>query len=862
MTSILFIFFTDPLKEYIMDKLENLFENCLKPGRYVGSEYNSVHRDWDKSELKVVLAFPDTYEIGQSGLGLKIIAEALLKNESYLVERVFAPWIDLEEKLREEKISLFSLESRKPIKEFDLLGITLPYEMCYTNILSILSLSDIPFLSSERGEGYPIIIGGGACTFNPEPVADFFDILLLGDGEESVVEVANLLRDCKKTKKSKAEFLQEASKIQGAYVPSFYEPIYAEDGSFVELKKTVEYAPDFIEKRTLKSLDDAVFPVNPPVPFTETIHDRIMLEIARGCTRGCRFCQASMYYRPVRERSKEKILELLEKSINATGYEEVSLSSLSCTDHSMIAELISEIQTKYEEKYVELSLPSIRTDAFSVNLAKLVQKFRRTSLTFAPEVGTEKMRNVVNKGSSEDDVIEIAKECKKAGWNSLKLYFLTGLPFEEESDIDGIIDLIWKVLKSSGLKLTISFSSFVPKPQTPFQWAKFVSIPETVERQAKLKRKLKHGKITMKFHVPELSFLEAVFAKGDRRLSKVLVEAYKNGCKFDGWTDCFKFDKWMESFANCSIDPNFYTKEASLNDRLPWEHLMSKTFSNFLKTEFVKASQQIVTPDCRFSCNGCGVCKDGVNPVIGHSSIDLKNFEYKDEKDHSELECSGDSIQKFRIKYKKGKESRLTSHLDMLRAFQRIIRRANLPVAYTRGFHPRMKLVPGHAIGLGAMSNSEWMDLDLREKMTVSDVFEKLTKVTCPGIEILEIREVPLKIKAVTEIANGAIWNIYFEKEFESEKAKSFCKSILNSSEIKITRKDKEVDIRTFISDLYFDEKEKNMFVLDSFISHQGTVRPSEIAKLIIEKFGQCDYYSVKDAVYCLRDNKKIEPWG
>lgn len=842
--------------------MDRIFETCLKPGRYTGTEYNSRKRDWDKSSLKIALAFPDTYEIGQSGLGLKIVAGVLEQNEDWLVERVFAPWSDLAEKMAEKGLQLCSLESRRPVKDFDILGFTLPYEMSYSNILYIMSLSGMPLFAKDRDESYPLVIGGGACTLNPEPVADFFDIFIMGDGEESMPEIASLYLECRNNGLSRREFLEKACHLKGFYVPSFYEPVYDENGRFVRIDKTFADAPDYIERRIVSSLDDAYFPVDPPVPHTETIHDRIMLEISRGCTRGCRFCQASIYYRPVRERSRERLMKLLEESVRHTGYEEVSLVSLSCTDHSEIASIASEIQEKYEGKYIELSLPSLRTDAFSVSLAKLVQKFRRSSLTFAPEVGTAKMRNVVNKGSSEQDVIDIAKDCKKAGWQALKLYFLTGLPFEEESDIDGIADLVWRTLKETGLKLTLSVSSFVPKPQTPFQWARFVSIPETRERQAKMKRIMKHGKINLKFHVSYLSFLEAVFARGDRKLSAVLAEANRLGCRFDGWSDCFDFEKWMLAFENCGIDPESYTGSYSLEEPLPWDHMTAPSLRSFLKNEYIKASNEAVTPDCRMSCNGCGCCKDGIKPVIQSSLPDLSSLEYEDTGEL--LECSADPVVKFRIKYRKTMDARLTSHLDILRSFQRIVRRADLPAAYTKGFHPRMRLVPGPALGLGVLSDSEWMDLDLRENMELEEVRRRLEEASGRGIEIEEIRELPLNAKAVTEIVSGSLWKIYADEKIDACKAAAFAKDLLARDSVIVARKDKDVDIRPFIADIYPDPDDEKAFVLDTWISHKGTAKPSEIISLIEKESGidAGGWTALRTYLYCDSSDGKKEPWG
>ena len=617
-------------KNNFMRKLALSDEILLKisqPARYIGGEVNMVKKDPSKVAVRFAMCFPDVYEIGMSHLGIQILYDMFNRRDDVYCERVYSPWMDLDPIMREQKIPLFAVESQDPIKKFDFIGITIQYEMCYTNILQVLELSQIPLHAEDRTEEDPIVIGGGPCTYNPEPIAPFFDLFYMGEGEVVYFDLIDRYKEIKARGGSRKEFLEQAAQIPGIYVPGFYDVTYKEDGTIEAMTPNNPHAPQTVSKQLVMDMSDTWYPEKPVVPYLRATQDRVVLEIMRGCIRGCRFCQAGMVYRPVRERSLEELKRLARTMLKSTGHEEISLSSLSSSDYTKLEGIVNFLIDEFDGKGVNVSLPSLRIDAFSLDVMSKVQDVKKSSLTFAPEAGSQRLRNVINKGLTEENILNGSAEAFKGGWNRVKLYFMLGLPTETVEDMQGIAELSEKVAevyydtvpkeqRHGKVQVTASTSFFVPKPFTPFQWAPMCTKEQFLERASivnhRMKEMLNKKSLRYNWHEADVTVLEGVLARGDRKVAAVIEEAYRKGAIYDSWSEYFNNDIWMKAFETCGVDIDFYTtRERSLDEVFPWDFIDAGVTKDFLKREWANAQAETVTPNCRMRCSGCGVRKYG-----------------------------------------------------------------------------------------------------------------------------------------------------------------------------------------------------------------------------------------------------------
>jgi len=836
-----------------------------KASRYIGGEVNSIVKPESEVDFRLALVFPDTYEIGMSHLGLSILYEILNRQRGIQAERVFAPWTDMEEQMRLKNIPMFSHETTTPLGEFGVVGFTLQYELSYTNILNILDLSKIPLLSSERTEEHPLIIAGGPCAFNPEPLVDFIDAFLIGDGEDAVLEMVEAIRS---SPKSREKQLQRLSEIDGVYVPRCYETETLADDTIV-LKDAGSNV--LIKKRVLADLNGAIYPTRSLLSYPPAVHGRIKLEVLRGCMQGCRFCQAGVIYRPLRERSLETLGKLLKQSIDETGHDEATLLSLSTCDYSAIHNLVKQSVDIAAQHHVAISFPSTRVDAFSVDLAAMVQSIKKTGLTFALEAGTERLRRVINKPISTEDFLSKIEEVFARGWNLVKLYFMIGLPTETEEDVMEIGYLAKQALgrarkgRQGGSQSTrrranvnVAVSTFIPKPHTPFQWARQISIEETEAKQRLLIKNTSNRNIDVKTHDAQCSFLEGVFSRGDRRLGKILLNAYKRGCRFDGWDEKFNFQAWLDAFAECEIDPNSYLRERHTDEVLPWDQISSLVEKGFLVDEWHKAFTGHITHDCRSSkCNLCGLVNEDKYLCINMKKsfregrkLDGKNIAIP-ERNPEKI-----PVKKIRVRFAKMGALRFLSHREMNNVLTRAFRRAKLPVAFTQGFSPRPKVSYSQPTSVGIESHAEFADIELHSATTIKELMTKLNAVlpgakhrseaVVPnGLFVLDSAEVPLKTPHLSNQIVQSVYRVDAFPLFEGLAPELTCQTriqeLMDKTEAWIERmgenKREKIDVRPLVEEIRIIASEDGVLILEMRLkdSSKGKGRPHEVLQTLCD---------------------------
>ena len=794
--------------------IEELLPLVEKPGRYTGGEINSIKKDWGKCRLTFALAFPDIYEIGMSHLGLQILYSILNNEPEIAAERFYSPWPDMESLMRKNGIPLVSLESSTPLSGFDIVGFSLQYELSYTNVLNMLDLGGVPIYSSDRGEDAPIIIAGGPCVFNPKPVAPFFDALVVGEGEEVILEISRAMISGKKREYKRSGLLNILAEIDGVWVPSLHG---------MEKK---------IKKRVVTDLEKWRFPSKPIVPLVKTVHDRITMEIARGCTRGCRFCQPGMVWRPVRERSVETLEKMAEEMLSSTGHSEISLLSLSSGDYSHIEYLLTSLMNQYYEKRVAIALPSMRVETLTGNLIEQIKKVRKTSFTLAPEAGTQRLRDVINKGNTEEALLATTRKVFDAGWKSIKLYFMIGLPSETQEDLEGIVDLAYKVLKEGGNRrqVTVSISTFIPKPFTPFQWQRQISIDEIREKQDFFKKNIRHKNLKLKWHDREMSFLEGLMTRGDKKISDLVAKAFYSGCRFDGWSDRFQFNIWKQAIDDLGIEVNDYLGERNMGDALPWDNIDCGITKEFLAEEYEKSLNRDLTEDCRSAeCYGCGACSGDIRIIEAAEPHPIPSRKRISPPRAAE-------ITRLRIRFAKRGKAAMLSHLELASSIVRAINISGFVFAFSEGFHPHPKISFPYALPVGVESMCEYADIQLRVYSGPPEEFTVRVNSCLPsGIEILSTGIILPHTISLSNLIAGFDYEIHlphapvsFNGSAPDERIKGFLKS--DTFMISRYRKGAVVakDIRPLVTSIALDTKEA-VISMSVRLDPGGGVKPLEI---------------------------------
>jgi radical SAM family uncharacterized protein/radical SAM-linked protein len=905
----------------LRQEYERLLDGVMKPGRYLGNERGAIRKDPEGVAVRFALAFPEVYEIAQSHPGLQMLYDILNRRPDTYAERAYAPWVDMEAALRQAGLPLVSLETFTPLRDFHILGFSLQYELTYTNVLQMLDLGGIPLLAAERTASDPVVIAGGPCAFNPEPLADFLDGVLLGDGEEAIHEICEVRKAW--DGRDRNELLEALSRIRGFYVPAFFEPEYNDDGTLRAIRPLREQT--VVEKRILRDLNTVPVQETYVVPTVGIVHDRPSLEVMRGCVKGCRFCQAGYIYRPLRERDPATVLEQAEKAVAATGTEELSLLSLSTGDYSCVNPLLTEVMNRFASRKIAVSLPSTRVDALAAPLLEQIKRVRKTGFTLAPEAGTQRMRDIIQKEYTEDELINAARQIFQLGWRHLKLYFMLGLPSETEDDLRGIAELTARVSASGGFKrdVTASVSNFVPKPQTPFQWASQIPVAEIEARQQFLKRELGRRKLKFKWHDAQESYLEGIFSRGDRRLGKLLLAAFRLGCRFDGWSELMRFELWEQAWKECGIDPDFYLRRRMLDEVLPWDHLSSGVNKSYLQRELALAFERTLTPDCSIErCTYCGACDFKTIRNVTYHLRGAKGSEHRGDKvdewaaetvpgegdgaweprgwhlaeakkrgvdsrgdvdggrGATAAERSGDPFPRdaaprsdtrssdnpradgnaeewinagssalvpvsepgaaprcrVRIRYHKLDLARFIGHLELGTLFFRACRRADLPVAFSQGFHPLPRFSFGPALTLGIDSDCEFLDIDLTEEMPAEEVRERLNPELPEGLVIVDSWIVPPRTPSIEASIQAFRYRVDLDASLETADLDARLRSFLEASEFRVYKHakggDRSVDARGYVASL--ERRSEREIDVEIVFGPRGTIKPGDLMTAIL----------------------------
>jgi radical SAM family uncharacterized protein/radical SAM-linked protein len=814
--------------------IQDILPLVEQPSRYLGSEINTIKKDHSKIDLCFALAFPDLYEIGTSHFGIQILYHILNSHPQIAAERVFSPAPDMEEYLRSSRLSIASLESKKPLNEFDIIGFSLLYELNYTNVLGMLDLAGIPFLARERDGSFPFVVAGGPCTCNPEPVADFFDAMVVGDGENIIIKMCQAWLEWKaENNRNKETLLRQWSHMEGVYIPEFFKLEFDHHGFQKLTPRYTDY--DRIKKAVVTDLNEVPFPDSPIIPYGRPVHDRLRLEVSRGCTRGCRFCQAGMIYRPVRERSLRNLLLLSDASVAATGYEDISLLSLSTGDYGCILPLMENMMSKYESQRIAISLPSLRAGTLTPSLMNLVKKVRKTGFTIAPEAGSQRLRDVINKNITEKEIIDTVNDAFLLGWQVIKLYFMVGLPTETDDDLEAIVDLV-KKLKTVNHKnrrkgqINVSIATFIPKPHTPFQWSPQISLDESTHKITWLRKKLKIPGVRFKWQNPKVSIIEGLWARGDRRLNRLLVTAYKKGCKFDGWSDRFRYDSWEASFLEESVDIDFFTTRVrDIVEPLPWDHVDTMVSKDYLISEWSKAVEGVHTVDCRNGdCNQCGACDfEAIEPKVFDDR--KNNMGESFTQDHQKPK----DYKKLKISFSKLDQAKYFGHLEMVKIFFRAIRRAGIPVKYSEGFHPKPLISFEDALPVGIESLNEIFYLSIHGNVKPQTIINRLNRHLPKELRILDCHLASKKFSNHT--FEPVVYMVTSKNGFfDEEKINHFNKM----SEFIVTRfnrkgKTKKINLKEMVINLKLLEPNQIRITLKS--EPGQTVRPFEILEKVFE---------------------------